>query len=119
MLDNLVSKMFCDKKIWMTNILWWEKYCDEKHLWSNKFVGDKICDDTIVWWHKIMRGKQIMKKPKLCHTVLHLYRQAKNLLWEHIGLYWIYLKVKGMILSRNLHMFQEILEPKAENKKFS
>ena len=38
------------------------------------------------------------------------------LLREQLGLYWRDLEVKVMILTRNLNMFQDIMEPKVENK---
>ena len=49
-------------------------------------------------------------------TVLHLQRQATILLWEQLGLYWRDLEKKVMVLTRNLHMFQDIFELKVENK---
>ena len=38
------------------------------------------------------------------------------LLWAQLGLYWKDLEVKVMILTRNLHVFQDIMEPKVEKK---
>ena len=40
-------------------------------------------------------------------------------LQKQLGLYWRDLEVKVMILTRNLHMFQDIWEPKVENQKNS
>ena len=39
-------------------------------------------------------------------------RQATILLWKQLGFYWRDLEVKVMILTRNLHMFRDILELK-------
>ena len=50
------------------------------------------------------------------HHSTPLIETSYNLSQQQLGLYWRDFEVKVMILTRNLHMLQDILEPKVENK---